>query len=97
MRAGAWIVIAAFPALLSSGCTNSSVSGNRAETENQAIAVANEYLSNRPLTDEMTIEAVDMGNRWRLSYDHPDGGTGGPIIVVVNKRTGEVVHAETEQ
>jgi hypothetical protein len=43
------------------------------------------------------VEAMDMGDRWRLSYEAPDGSFGGPLIMVVNKRSDEVVHVETEQ
>lgn len=82
-------------ALLLFAC--SPEAGNRADTANQAIAIGNNFISDRPGANEMTVEVADMGNRWRLSYEHPDAGTGGPLIVVVNKRTGEVVHAETEQ
>jgi hypothetical protein len=77
---------------LAAGC------GDRAASESQALAIGNSYLAaNNPRgTPEWTaIQAIDMGNRWRLSYNH--GGTGGPFIVVVNKRSGEVVHFETEQ
>ena len=87
---------ALFSALLSLiliGC------GNRAETENEAIEVANAYLATMPQlgANRRQVEAIDMGDRWRLSYELPDGGTGGPIIVVVNKRSGGVVHMETQQ
>jgi len=49
--------------------------------------------------ENRVIDAIDMGDRWRLSYgDLPGhGGTGGGIIAVVNKRSGEVVHYETTQ
>jgi hypothetical protein len=49
------------------------------------------------INDRQMTEAIDMGDRWRLSYDFPGGGTGGPLIVVVNKRTGKIVHTETQQ
>lgn len=69
-------------------------------TANQASELANEYLAEHlpqvPL-NILRIETLDMGDRWRLSYNFPEGGTGGPMIFVVNKRTGEIVHMETEQ
>lgn len=78
--------------LLAAGC------GERAETQNEAVAVANAYLATMPLAaNTRRVEAVDMGDRWRLAYIAAEGSTGGPIVVVVNKRSGEVVHWETEQ
>jgi hypothetical protein len=78
--------------LVSSGCRD------RAETSNAAIAIAN---ANATVSDfrrhARSVDAVDMGDRWRLSYNLPEGSTGGPLIVVVNKRSGEIVHIETEQ
>ena len=81
-------------ALLLAGCAD------RAATENEAIAVGRAYLAERPqFGARPVVEAIDMGDRWRLSFDFPvqDRGTGGPIIIVVNKRSGEVVHMETTQ
>lgn len=79
-------------ALLASGCTAS------ANSADAATEVANAYLKDRNQGQGRVIASrIDMGDRWRLSYELPEGSTGGPIIVVVNKRRGEVVHAETEQ
>ena len=80
--------------LLLAGCAD------RAATKEEAIAAANAYLGPMHLpVENRVIDAIDMGDRWRLSYgDLPGhGGTGGGIIAVVNKRNGEVVHYETTQ
>jgi hypothetical protein len=70
-----------------------------AATRAEAIAAADTYLAAHHMRIAPVIYVIDMGDRWRLSYeDRPgEGGTGGPIIAVVNKRSGEVVHMETEQ
>jgi hypothetical protein len=91
--------------LLLTACQNSNRNQNApatgATTRAQAIAVADAWLDAQPgtLPPPPQIYSIDMGDRWRLSYGYPpgQGGTGGPIIVVVNKRSGEVVHSETEQ
>jgi hypothetical protein len=76
-------------------------SHDQIDTENEAIETANAYLSNMQFSLDANyieeIEAIDMGDRWRLAYKRPEGSTGGPVIVVVNKRRGEVVHMETQQ
>ena len=78
--------------LLLTGCRD------RIESANEAAEVANAQLATTLLgAEHRTVEAIDMGDRWRLSYNLEEGSTGGPIIVVVNKRTGEIVHVETEQ
>jgi hypothetical protein len=87
------VIRAGLLALLLTGC------GDRATTENEAITAANAYLATMPQmgASHRTVSAIDMGDRWRLSYDMPEGSTGGPLIVVVNKQSGKVVHMETEQ
>ena len=67
-----------------------------APTANDAIAAADAFLATVPLRRYGPPSVIDMRDRWRLLYDG-GGGTGGPILVVVNKRSGEVVHYETEQ
>jgi len=71
-----------------------------AATAEQATDAANQFLSNenpRLNLAEAEIETIDMGDRWRLSYGFSHGGTGGTTIIVVNKRSGEVVHRERSQ
>jgi len=78
--------------MLSPGCQD------RAETANEAIEIANAHMEGMPLGVNLrTVEVVDMGETWRLSYNLPAGSTGGPILVIVNKRSGEVVYMETQQ
>ena len=88
--------LVAIALLLSGGCTIREM----ATTEQQAIQVANAGLLKtwpKMKLDHFKVDAIDMGDVWRLQYDQKDPGTGGPIIVVVNKRRAEVVHIETEQ
>lgn len=77
-------------ALLLVGC------GDRAATENEAVAVGRVYLADK-YPPNPTVEAIDMGDRWRLLFTHPEVGTGGLYLIIVNKRSGEIVHAETQQ
>lgn len=72
----------------------------RVRSANEAIRIGNRHLAGRmspAILDMQRIEALDMGDRWRLAYIAPEGSTGGPIIIVINKRSGEIVHEETEQ
>ena len=83
--------------LLSVGCEDRT---RGAETANEATEVTNAHMGEdlpQVALSDMVIETLDMGDRWRVSYSVPGGGTGGPIIFVVNKRSGEIVHMETEQ
>ena len=82
--------------LLSSACDFR----DKASTENEAVKVANAHLVKLApgiRLHTLKVDAIDMQDRWRLQYNAREPGTGGPIIVVVNKHTGEVVHMETEQ
>lgn len=87
-------------ALAAGFCAGCQKRGTEAVTADQATQIANAYLTeNHPQVSlqNLRVEKADMEDRWRLSYEYPEGGTGGPIIVVVNKKTGEVVHSETQQ
>jgi len=80
------------------GTANKAETANAVETANEATDISNAYLANMQFaTDMNNIEAIDMGDRWRVAYNNPEGSTGGPAIVVVRKRNGEGVHMETEQ
>jgi len=73
--------------------------GDRAATRDEAIAAAQAFFATQHTTPPSIVNAIDMGDRWRLSYSYPpgEGGTGGVTLAVVNKRSGEVVHWEAEQ
>ena len=82
--------------LLSAGCDDR----DKASTEKEAVEVANAELRKtwpKMSLTKLRVDAIDMQDRWRLSYEREPDSTGGPIIVVVNKHSGEVVHMETEQ
>ena len=74
-----------------------STSGPAAPASDDAVRAANAFLATVPIrTNGRPVSIIDMRNRWRLVYDD-NRGTGGPVIVVVNKQSGEVVHYETDQ
>ena len=85
--------------LLSAGCT----AGDKASTEQQAKAIADAYLRKtfpNGSVDKIPADALDMQDRWRFCYsefDHRPHPPSCSIIVVVNKRRGEVVHMESQQ
>jgi hypothetical protein len=85
--------------LLSLLLTNCQGGADEVVTANQAIEVGNAYLQAQAPRNlsAWAIEPIDMGDRWRLSYTLPAGSAGGHMIVVVNKRSGKVVHMEAEQ
>ena len=69
-------------------------------TSNRALEIGNSYLTQNlpqvPLSD-LRVEVIDLGDRWRLSYNPPSGSTGGPIIIVIDKDMGRVIHTEAQQ
>lgn len=68
--------------------------------QDEAIKVSNAYLSKQVpqmRLDELQVDVDELSDRWRISYRPRDGGTGGLTILVINKRSGEVVHMEAEQ
>jgi hypothetical protein len=88
--------LALFSMAVLSACQASDTRAD-ANSERDAIEISNTFLAgNHLLMNDVEIEAVDMGNRWRLSYRPRRIGTGGLVVVVVNKN-GEVVHAEASQ
>jgi hypothetical protein len=105
LRTRMMVHLAALILLLGSGCDDGERSGNSSSeasdavvTASQANSVARAYLKEMSIEDgRLTVESIDMGDRWRLLYNRPEGSTGAPIIVVVNKKSGKVVHMETEQ
>lgn len=84
-------------AILLVGCTDRP---GGAGTSEQAIAVTNEFMeANLPQVDltKMIIQTADLDNRWRVSYDYPDGSTGGPAIFLVEKKSGKILDVKIEQ
>ena len=79
---------------LASGCDDRPPD---ATTARGAVAIANAYMAdNLPQVDlnRRKISASDLGDKWQVTYDLPEGGTGGPIIFLVDKRRAEVVDGE---
>ena len=71
---------------------------DRVESGEQAIEVAKAHLDNVHFAADTTnAEALDWGETWRVSFRYPEGSTGGPVIIVVDKSSGDIVHMETEQ
>src|SRR5690242_11918442 len=71
----------------------------RAASREQAIAAARAFLTARHTTPPSIVDAIDMGDRWGLSYRCAprECGTGGVTLAIVNKTSGEVVHWEGQQ
>lgn len=88
-------------ALLLAGCEDRAATGaaTGGASREEAIAAAEAFLTARHHAVPSIVDAIDMGDRWRLSYRcRPrECGTGGVTLAVVNKRSGEVVHYESEQ
>ncbi len=91
MRRGVTFVAAL---LLSSGCQDRA---RPAESAEEAARAAISHLSRMKFNMSFRVlrRKVDMGDRWRLTYGDPAGGA--TIIVVVDKRSGKVVHVEADQ
>lgn len=95
MTARAFLCVLAF--LLLPACLDRP---RGAATAEEAIAVTNDYWEeNLPQVDlnHFAIETRNFGDRWRVTYNLREGGTGGPSIFDVDKRTGRIVHAEGGQ
>jgi hypothetical protein len=83
--------------LLVAGCQNRA---QEAATADEAKAVAKDYLAEQlpqVSVDKLEVSTVDLGDKWRVSHSVPEGGTGGPIILIITKRDAEVVHMEMHQ
>lgn len=88
--------VAAVSNLLLSSCGSASDELN----ETQAISAAQNYIrsniSQTPL-DMLTPSARKDGGNWRVSFEPPQDSTGGPIVLVVDGNTGNVVDGSMEQ
>lgn len=83
--------------LLSAGCQNQPTSAASAA---EAVRVTNLYrASNWPQSraSDYTIETVDLGDRWRVTYHLAEGGTGGVSTFEVDKRSARIVREEGGQ
>jgi hypothetical protein len=76
--------------LLLSGCAQ------KADTSGDALRKAGNYLAKNgnPEMNGMAVYMVDMGETWRLAYWAPQDEEVPAMIVVVNKKAGNVVHFE---
>jgi hypothetical protein len=80
--------------LIATGCQDRGVSAD------QAVEVANGFMTEtlpQVSLGGKKIETIEDGKRWRVSYSLPDGGTGGPILVFVDKKSGKVVDSRMDQ
>jgi hypothetical protein len=65
-------------------------------TPQGAIEITNDlFASELPQVhlSNFTITSIDLGTRWRIVYEAPEGSTGGPWMVEVEKSTGNIVSA----
>lgn len=82
--------------LILSACQCSSEQVTTREATDVANGFMTEHLPQVPL-GVLRIETVDFGDKWRVIYRFSEGSTGGPIIIDVNKRSGEIVYEEIGQ
>lgn len=47
--------------------------------------------------NRLRAETSDMGKAWRVDYRAPEGGTGGVLVLIIDKRTGEIVGGRMDQ
>ncbi len=69
-------------------------------TASEAADVANDVVGEElpQLTLNMLrIETEDLDGKWRVSYHAPEGSTGGPLVVDINKQSGEATVVSMEQ
>jgi hypothetical protein len=76
--------------LLLAGCQDG------AETSGEAVRKGNAYLARNGHAEVngIAVRMIDMGETWRLSYWDPEDDSVPAMIVVVNKKAGNVVHFE---
>ena len=82
------LILAAF---MIAGCHNASDAPVPAsEAIRRANADFTDTLPQVPL-EMMTVEARDEGDHWRVIYRPPEGSTGDPLSIIVDKHSGTVV------
>ncbi len=67
--------------------------GRRADTPEQAKSLANHHVKEAYSLDDLNIVDVsvaDEGPRWKVTYSAKGEALGGPIVVEINKNTGEI-------
>lgn len=85
------------PLALLTGCqsgTDQNMTAREAtEIANSALA---EVLPQLPL-NRLTIETADLDEKWRVTYRPPEGSTGGPLVIDVNKQSDAATIVSMEQ
>lgn len=81
---------------LQTGCAGSA---DQSVGKDEAIRIAQQYVkSHFPQTNSRSRpEAHDQGKTWIVRYQPPPGWFGGGPVVTVDKKSGEVVAAYSEQ
>jgi hypothetical protein len=77
--------------LLAVGCQNRAEGTATAE---EAIKVTNRFWAEEfPQVNlgDLTSKAVDLNDRWRVTYDPPEGSAGAQWIFEVDKKSGKIV------
>jgi len=91
------LLLAGLTPLLIVNCSDRAAGGVTAE---EAIEAGNEAMAeNLPGMNlsELRIGTVELPDRWQISYDYPEGSTGGPVLLEVSKETGEVINGRMGQ
>lgn len=65
-------------------------------TSAEAVEIANDHMAEvlpqvADALPRLDIETQEIGEVWRVTYTPSEGGTGGPLIVEVEKNSGAVV------
>lgn len=88
--------VLAFSTLFLAGCQQP----NNVDTADEAVEIANQFWAEKlPQVDlrPVDIKKTDIGTRWRVIYEPPEGSTGGPWVFEVDKKTGRIVNVSGGQ
>jgi len=74
--------------------------GSKILTPEQARSAGDRYLAAElPQIDlqKYDVAVTDAGKTWRVVYDAPSAGTGGQMVLLIDKKAGKVVGGEMQQ
>lgn len=69
-------------------------------TASEATDVANGHLGEvlpQVSLNMLNSETEDLNGKWRVSYRPPEGSTGVPLVIEVNKQSGDATIVSMEQ
>jgi hypothetical protein len=89
------VLVSALVILTSVGCDGHR---RQAMTMQEAIQITNKRLAAAPVPldlKQFKLSATDQGKIWHIAYSR--SGTGGPIVMEVDKESGNIFRAYTDQ